>query len=357
MIDSRYYVVFQAGGWLALYTLIVGSLYTSPAFSSLEFLFAFILLGVAGTFSHLMRAGFKSWAQKFPLWQQSIYFLLLSILGAATSALVLFGFVFLFSKIGIVDPIVPGQIKLVFSFVFWGNAINMLIGLVLWSAFYLIIIKARELRDTGEALASSQLEALVQQLKPHFLFNMMNNIRALILEDPEKARHALSQLADMLRYSLKQHENGEVTVREELTVVIEYIDLCKIQFEERLQFESQIPEALLAAKLPRMVLQLCVENAIKHGIGKRKEGGCVQIAMRELEGNWLEIFVTNPCPVQNEHKENDDIHSTSIGLRNIRERIKLLYKDAEVHFSLKDSSPSYAIAETYIVIPLNFNEH
>ncbi|RTE85734.1 MULTISPECIES: sensor histidine kinase [Gammaproteobacteria] len=359
MIDSKYYRFYQAGGWFAMYSLIVGSLYLTPAFNALEFFFAFVLLATAGLYSHGMRFGYKQWVNSAPFWVQGLYFLVNAIVGSSLAALVLFSVVYIFSLMGIVDALVPGQIHFVFQHIFWGNAINMFIALVLWSAFYLITIKARAVRDTGEALASSQLEALVQQLNPHFLFNMMNNIRALILEDPEKARLALAQLADMLRYSLKQHESREVTVTEELEIVSEYVDLCRIQFEDRLQFETEISESLLAARVPRMLLQLCVENAIKHGISKRSEGGTISIAMRELEGQWLEIFVTNPCPASSSLSPagaSEKDKTTRIGLRNIRERLNLLYKQTEVRLSFKPVSEGYAMAETYIVIPLLFSE-
>lgn len=103
---------------------------------------------------------------------------------------------------------------------------------------WLLIIKARQVYEVKQALSSSQLEALSQQLNPRFLFNTLNNIRATILENPEKARDALLQLSDMLRYTLQQQ--CKVLLAQELAITQEYIALCKIQFEARVGFVSPL---------------------------------------------------------------------------------------------------------------------
>ncbi|CUS48161.1 MAG: two component signal transduction system histidine kinase [Idiomarinaceae bacterium HL-53] len=353
MIESRFYPIYQGAGWSLLYAVIIGSLYFNPAFTPLEFLFAFVLIMSAACYSHFMRVGFKRWLKAKSLVLQILYFAFNAAVGASMAGCLLFVSVYLLSRLGVLDPFVPGQLHFVFQQVFIGNAFNMLIALIMWSAFYLIITKARQLRDTGEALASSQLATLAQQLNPHFLFNMLNNIRALILENPERARDSLARLADMLRYSLQSHESSEVSVAQELNMVNEYIELCKIQFEDRLQLDVQVPAALERALMPRMILQLCVENAIKHGIAKRTEGGCISIRMRELEGQWYEIFVENPCPIQEASENAKERSSMHIGLKNIRERLSLLYGSAELQLSFKDiPHADYRIATTYLSLPL-----
>lgn len=293
---SRYYPIYQVIGWFLLYASLMLSLRQTFGFTSLEYLFGAVLVGATAFWSHLMRAGYHRAVKDKPLGLQLGYFLPMAMLGGALAATKLFVTVVIFAAVGIIDPIAPGRMGFMFSTIFWGNGLNMWIALTLWSGFYLTLIKTRQLRDTREALASSQLQALEQQLSPHFLFNMLNNIRALILEDPARARESLARLADMLRYSLHRSEQAQVSIAHEFGIVSEYIELCKIQFEDRLQFTWEVPDALMSAQIPRMLLQLCVENAIKHGISQLRDGGTIAVTMRELDGGLLQIDVGNPAP-------------------------------------------------------------
>ncbi|WP_113907816.1 sensor histidine kinase [Aliidiomarina celeris] len=361
-MHSRYYPLYQLVGWLLLYSSLMLSLRTAFGFTPLEYIFGGVLVASAGIFSHGMRCGYRKWNKDQAVVWQFLYFLLAALVGGAFAACMLFALVLSFAYMGIIDPIATGQTQEVFHAVFWANGTNMALALMLWSGIYLTLVKARQLRLAKEALASSQLQVLEQQLSPHFLFNMINNIRALILEDPHRARESLARLADMLRYSLQPAEGAQVTVAHELNIVSEYIELCKIQFEERLQFESEAPEHLKQALIPRMVLQLCVENAIKHGISQCREGGSISVRLREVEGFLLYIRVENPAPTAQPDAPSSG-KNEKVGLKNIRDRLALLYKDkahkhdkalVNVMLTRHKYTAEYDTVVTEITLPLVF---
>lgn len=320
-MNSIFYPIYQAVGWLALYIGLTLAISFRPFFTPFEYLYGAVLIGAAAGYSHVMRAGFKRWLHERAIYWQMLYLVLQSLLGGFASGLLLVVFVLVLAKAGVTDPVAPGQEALVFKMVFWGNAVNMITALLLWSACYLTIIKTRQLRDSNQALASSQMDVLVQQLSPHFLFNVLNNIRAMILDDPAKAREALAQLANMLRYNLQRDNNSKVSLGEELDVVQEYIALCQLHFEERLIFHAEVEPEAQHLLIPRMLLQLCVENAIKHGISKLANGGVIHLNVT-LRGDTLMIELQNPCP---SHNNDNDQSQPGIGLRNIEKRLSLMY--------------------------------
>jgi LytS/YehU family sensor histidine kinase len=127
--------------------------------------------------------------------------------------------------------------------------------------------KSRETRLELESnLKESQLNTLKGQINPHFMFNSLNNIRGLMLEDVTAARNMLTSLSETLRYSLTKSESNSIALEDELDMVKNYIELSKIQLESRLQFESFIDENSLSTQIPPMIIQMLIENAIKHGI-------------------------------------------------------------------------------------------
>ncbi len=351
---SHYFSLYQLVSWTLLYCGLMATLYNTPMFTNLEFFFAAALVGCSACYSQLIRLGYKRWAKEQLFILQLVYFAVQCALGASLSSLVLVMIVILASSMEILDPIAPNQLGYVVKHVFWGNAINMLLALVLWSAIYISIVNVRMKQAATQALASSQLETLIQQLNPHFLFNMLNNIRALILEDPHKAREALAQLSDMLRYSLHQFKFNKVPFQEELLVVEEYLSLCKIQFEQRLQYQFEIEEEVRSTLIPRMLLQLCVENAIKHGISQLPEGGTIKISASRIQ-NQLRLSISNPIPQTAQVQGITENQNNGVGLRNIRDRLKLLYpkaaKNQKADFDL-DIDRNNQIAIVNISLPL-----
>ncbi|NAS14174.1 sensor histidine kinase [Poritiphilus flavus] len=220
---------------------------------------------------------------------------------------------------------------------FWLIAVNSLFIIFVWVVCYLVIklllklnadrIERLELNTT---LKQAQLNTLKGQINPHFMFNSLNNIRGLMLEDVEKSRDMLTKLSEMLRYSLTQNDGNAIALEQELEMVENYIDLSKIQFEDRLRFEKDIDPKSLHLSIPPMIVQLLVENGTKHGISKLKQGGTIALKTN-VEEDQLTIRVSNTGSLKMGK------NTTQLGLKNIRQRLRLLYGERAT-FGLKEEN-------------------
>lgn len=194
---------------------------------------------------------------------------------------------------------------------------------------YLNNIRIKQL-ELETNLNASRLNTLKGQINPHFMFNSLNNIRGLMLEDIGKSRNILTKLSEMLRYSLTKYDVNAIALEEELEMVDNYISISKIQFEDRLEFIQEIEKETLANQIPPMIIQLLIENAAKHGISNLKEGGIIKLTTKHIENN-LEINVRNTG------KLRIDSNSTQLGLNNIKQRLRLLYGE-KATFSLVEET-------------------
>ncbi len=198
--------------------------------------------------------------------------------------------------------------------------------------FYHIFERLNRLQIEQLRLAASakesELRALKSQVNPHFLFNSLNSLRALIDEDAPRARESVTRLANMLRYSLQSGQQETVPFEDELRIVEDYLALEQIRYENRLRVRWDIASEARALTVPPMLLQTLVENAVKYGIGTRREGGEIAISAR-LDATVLHICVTNPGdlaePVSAAVARSGS--STGVGLRNASERLRLLFGD------------------------------
>jgi len=215
---------------------------------------------------------------------------------------------------------------------FIGNTLQNQLLVSAWCFIYITIVSGRRIREAEvntlrlqNSLKESQLANLSNQLNPHFLFNAINNIRFTIYENAEKADAMLTGLSEMLRYSLDRSKQDKVRLSEELEIIALYIDLVKVQMEDRLAFAVDVPEVLHNDLVPPMVLQLLVENAVKHGVDKLRHGGCIELAARVV-GQQLVFRVSNTFAGSNALAEDGAAAANmGIGLVNIRERLRLLY--------------------------------
>jgi len=206
----------------------------------------------------------------------------------------------------------------------------------LWIIVYTIYQTTSQIKNNKmdrmeieNTLKDSQLNALKGQINPHFMFNSLNNIRGLILENPEKSREMITRLSEMLRYSLTKNDVDKIALEEEIEMVENFIEISKIQLEERLNFTSQIEKSTLKLQIPPMVIQMLVENAVKHGIAKLKDGGQISLETRQ-ENNNLIILVSNTGMLTIEKD------STQLGIKNIEKRLFLIYGEKAV-FKLQES--------------------
>lgn len=211
-----------------------------------------------------------------------------------------------------------------------------------WSVIYAIFKKQQQLKQAkrhqeqlGQSLQAAKLDILLSQLNPHFIFNAINNIRALIIEDSNKARDMLANLSEVMRYTMQINKAELISLTSEINVVKQYIALNKLQFEDKLCVEYIIDEQTLDLQLPPMILQLLIENALKHGIGKLKTGGLIKISSQlSVNGKnqpyWLLSVENSGQLLRNETK--DDQHApitiktnTGIGIKNIKERLAMVF--------------------------------
>jgi two-component system, LytTR family, sensor kinase len=188
----------------------------------------------------------------------------------------------------------------------------------------------------------TESKVLRAQMNPHFMFNAMNSIRALILEDPDKAQKAVTQLSNILRSSLLADRRKTINLSEEVKTVEDYLELEKIRYEERLQIRKNIYPDTLNIQVPPMLLQTLVENAIKHGVSKPVKGGFVSIESKIVNKN-LVIVISNTGIL-----EKTD--SGGFGLENTAHRLELLF-GPESKFRIYQASQEVVTAEITIPLP------
>lgn len=194
---------------------------------------------------------------------------------------------------------------------------------IMWSGFYLILTRQEKLnhaylnqKSTELMLKEAKLTKLLEQLNPHFMFNTINNIRALILRDSDLARDMLSHFSDLMRYQLNANDTPFVSIRDELDFVRDYIELVRLQLGERLIYSEDIDEKLLIKKIPRMSLQLLVENALKHELNKSTTPGRLIISIQRQKSKWF-------LKISNDGQLKDSKTDTGVGLKNLRRRLEL----------------------------------
>lgn len=209
---------------------------------------------------------------------------------------------------------------------FWWDIILTFILIALWLLLYMVWHYLE--RNRKDDLDKINLEKTVKELElntikshinPHFIFNSLNSIRALVDENPQRARSAITELSNILRSSMQVEKMETVPLHKELDIVKDYLALEQMRFEERLKIEMDIDEDTLEQPVPPMMLQTLVENAIKHGISKKIDGGTVRIISRFVNEHFELI-------VQNSGKIEDISFDEGFGLKSTRDRLKFLYK-------------------------------
>ncbi|MBX5462999.1 MAG: histidine kinase [Steroidobacteraceae bacterium] len=232
-------------------------------------------------------------------------------------------------------------------FEIFGGAVSMTYLLLCWSAIYFGIKyyeslqKQREAALRSAALAQeAQLKMLRYQLNPHFLFNTLNAISTLILDNQNRtANHAVMRLSEFLRYTLDQDPMKKVTLRQEMEALDLYMNTERLRFGGRLRLEYAIEEPALDALVPSLLLQPLIENAVKYAITPREEGGSIRIEGR-ARGAMLELTVIDDGPGLRDG--NALVEGRGVGLRNTRERLAVLYGEQH-RFAVLNRHPGMRI--------------
>lgn len=187
-----------------------------------------------------------------------------------------------------------------------------------------------------------ELNNLKSQLNPHFIFNALNSIRALVDEDPNKSKQAINQLSNILRNSLSSDKRELTSFEDELKIVKDYLGLESMRFEERLQTEFEIDPQSRDFLVPPLMIQTLVENGIKHGISKLTAGGVIQVRT-EVTNDRLFIKIRNSGQYVNGSKRS----SGGLGLENTRQRLKLIYGN-NASFRILSESDTFVLTEIEI---------
>jgi two-component system LytT family sensor kinase len=188
-----------------------------------------------------------------------------------------------------------------------------------------LALQRTETARLNELLSKVQLDALRRQIEPHFLFNTLNAVAGLVREGRNDAAVGMiAGLSDFLRRVLQDSTQQQVPLGEEMEFAQKYLDIQKVRFAERLQLSVDIPRELYPAQVPSLILQPMVENAVKHGIAKRAQGGAIRIAASRCDG-VLTLSVCNDGPSLPEGWETAH---PGIGMSNVRTRLQSLYGDA-----------------------------
>jgi two-component system LytT family sensor kinase len=181
------------------------------------------------------------------------------------------------------------------------------------------------LEQNQQLLLKARMDALTSQINPHFLFNTLNTVSSLIRFDPDMARGVVLKLSNILRRLLRKHETF-VPLREELEFVDDYLDIEVIRFgRDKLQFFKQVDEDTLDAFVPSMFLQPMIENAIKHGLAPRLDGGQIHLRTQLVNGRLSIEIKDNGIGISPERLR--EVYAGGIGISNVNERLRLLYGD------------------------------
>jgi signal transduction histidine kinase len=212
-----------------------------------------------------------------------------------------------------------------------GIGIYLLIALTSYAFSYYRRYREGQLRtlQLEAQLSQAQLQALKMQLHPHFLFNTLHSISALLNKDPEAARKMITRLGDFLRMTLENSGSQEVTLQQEMEFLSCYLEIERIRFQNRLTTRMDIAQPTLVAKVPNLILQPIVENAIRHGIAPRSTPGLIEIEAKQRNGT-LRIQVRDNGPGLSKHRTSDILFKKGLGLANTESRLERLYGAAHL---------------------------
>jgi len=318
---SRLYWRWQLIGWILYLIFNTVVFWAFGEFSWQMLLIVLIIVVTVASLTHGLRYHIlaNGWQQLAPLPLLG-RLLVANALLAVLSQLIIWALL-----IGVVRPVGNGQPHGWAQFI--GYVFNVNFVLWLWVGFYFGWHYLRSYRQAEvdkwkltAAVQEAEMRTLKAQINPHFMFNGLNNIRALVMEDPARARDMITHLSDLLRYSIQLNSAEWVPLSRELEIVRNYLELEAMQLEERLHYSLDVDPAALPVLIPPMTLQLLVENAIKHGIAPRPAGGNIQLtAQPDAVSGRLHIVVRNTGRYQPQPGH------AGVGLRNAQERLALLF--------------------------------
>jgi len=220
---------------------------------------------------------------------------------------------------------------------------------ILWAAIYFIFHYFERVNASlkyDAIIYEIELNKLKSQLNPHFIFNALNSIRALVDEDPRKSKRAITQLSNILRNSLIMNKRKLIDFTDEMKTVRDYLDLEVIRMEERLKIDIDISPEAESYQIPPLMIQTLVENGIKHGVATLTNGGEIALKAWEEEDR-LKIQIRN----SGQYVNGADVISSGYGIENTQQRLNLIFGKSA---SFKIGNENKDTVLTEIVIPQNY---
>jgi two-component system, LytTR family, sensor kinase len=326
----------HAAGWFAygLTQYLGGLFYDKPE----DYARLFAVSAVAGfVLSMPMRYIYRR------LWDHPLKVRIIGVLATCYITALALRTVINLSYMTFVDP----NYRLQTLFEMFGGTMSTTYLLVCWSVLYFVVKFYESQRQQEEALLKAvslaqqaQLKMLRYQLNPHFLFNTLNAISTLILDNQNrKANQAVTRLSEFLRYTLDQDPMKKVTLRQEIEALNLYLGTERLRFGERLRLEFAVEEPALEALVPSLLLQPLLENSLKYAVSAREQGGLVRIEGRVREG-LLELAVIDDGPGLREGMPVGE--RRGVGLSNTRERLAVLYGE-NCRFAVLNARPGLRV--------------
>ena len=337
----RLYWTLQVGGWTfyALIQIIVSVFASESQDISTQ---RVIFLTYEAIFCLLLTHGFRNLINRWRWLDASMAVLIPRVI---FSVFVL-GLILYFLRMPISIPLGLYSTKVAFDLRnILGFTVSYAIIFFLWCVLY-VSYNYFERYNTSLKLEASvkeiELNNLKSQLNPHFIFNALNSIRALVDENPVKSKQAINQLSNILRNSLTTGKRGLTKFEDELKIVKDYLGLESIRFEERLKTEFEIDPESRGFLVPPLMIQTLVENGIKHGIAKLTAGGLIQMKA-SVHDDRLTIQIRNSGQYLNGAKRN----SGGLGLENTKQRLKLIY-GGKASFRIMTENDTFVLTEIEI---------
>lgn len=341
---SRYWLC-QLTGWGASMAISI-FYYLTLSVRKIDHFFLIIVVSVLlGIFiTHLMRIIILEYKLlEKPIQTQILVFIFLTIIFSIIYA---FADVSLEKLLGLWDT---GGIKISLANEISRTSISNFFLLFIWNLIYYtyhyVETNRRQEVDTlklQSVVKELELKTIKSHINPHFIFNALNSIRALVDENPTRARSGITELSNILRSSMQAEKLETVPLERELNIVKDYLALEKMRFEERLTIEMDIDEDTLGQQVPPMMLQTLVENAIKHGISKKIQGGTIKVISDFVDDH-------HELVVQNSGQLDTFINEDGFGIKSTQYRLNLLYQ-GKATFELKNLNAD--MVESRVTMPV-----
>lgn len=343
LTKNKIYWICQLTGWILIgfFNVLALTAFDTYSFDKLIYIIYFVILGLSST--HIYRFVIK----KYKWFELPVKRLIpRTILTTLIIGTIIFSILY---SVQFLSGAYTGEEYQ------WGRPIfgifNSSIFVLIWSLIYFSVYffenyKKAEIESLiwESAVKDFELKTLKAQLNPHFMFNAMNSIRSLIEEDPQRAKKAVTQLSNILRYSLKIERKETVSLEDEIQTVTDYLELEYIRFEERLKYNIKVAPETAKIELPPMMIQTLVENALKHGVAKRTEGGFISLTS-SIINNSLIIEIKNSGQLS----ETDLMNATGFGISNTKHRLSLLYGEKSSFLIQNENDDTVSVK---LIIPI-----